>query len=100
TYCASLPPLGAEPRAGGPPAGRWWRAGYAGPPLVALSEDAAKGAHLKIGDKITLSLLGREIDARVAFSRKVDFGGFGASFPIVLNETAVAGADLRHVAIA
>jgi putative ABC transport system permease protein len=96
----TLSALPGEPRDAGTTVGRWWRAGYAGPPLVALSEDAAKGAHLKVGDEITLSLLGREIDARVAVKRKVDFGGFGASFPIVLNEAAVAGADLRHVAIA
>ena len=49
---------------------------------------------------ITLSILGRDIDAKVAVLRKVDFGGFGASFPVVLNSAALAGADLRHVAIA
>ncbi len=36
----------------------------------------------------------------MAVLRKVDFGGFGASFPIVLDPAALAGADLRHVAIA
>jgi putative ABC transport system permease protein len=80
--------------------GAWWPAAYAGPPLVALDEQAAKGARVKLGDSITLSVLGREIDAKVAVLRKVDFGGFGATFPVVLTPSALAGADLRHVAIA
>jgi putative ABC transport system permease protein len=36
----------------------------------------------------------------VAVLRKVDFGGFGASFPLVVTPQAVAGANLRQVAIA
>jgi len=55
---------------------------------------------VKVGDTITVSLLGRDIDARVAVLRKVDLGGFGASFPIVLDPAAIAGADLSNVAIA
>ncbi len=80
--------------------GAWWPADYSGPPLVALDEQAAKGAQIKLGDTITLSILGREIDARVAVLRRVDFGSFGASFPVVLDPAALEGADLRHVAIA
>ena len=80
--------------------GRWWPETYAGEPLVALDVQAAQGASIKVGDAITLSVLGRDIDARVAALRKVDFGGFGASFPVVLTPSALEGADLRHVAIA
>jgi putative ABC transport system permease protein len=49
---------------------------------------------------ITVDVLGRRIDARVAVLRKVDVAGFGASFPVVLDPTALAGADLKAVAIA
>ncbi len=96
----TLSALGAAPREAGIVAGRWWPANYAGPPLVALSTDAAKGARLKVGDAITLSILGRQIDARVAVLRKIDLGGFGASFPVVVDAAALAGADLSDVAIA
>src|SRR6185369_14177652 len=75
-------------------------AAYAGPPLVAMDVDVAKGADIKLGDKITLSVLGREIEARVSVLRKVEFGSFGASFPLILTPSAVAGANLRQVAIA
>ena len=81
-------------------AGAWWTPDYAGPPLVAFEQEAAKGADLKVGDMITLQILGREIDAQIAVLREVDWGGFGANFGVILNTGAVAGANPRHVAIA
>ncbi|MBS0410985.1 MAG: FtsX-like permease family protein [Proteobacteria bacterium] len=96
----TLSAIGPEPPNAGVTDGAWWPSTYAGEPQVAVSLDAARGGNLKVGDQITLSILGREIDAKVAVLRKVDFGGFGASFPLVLDPAALAGADLRHVAIA
>jgi len=81
-------------------AGAWWTPDYAGPPLVAFEQDAARGAGLKVGDMITLQVLGREIDAKIAVLREVDWGGFGANFGVILNTGAIAGANPRHVAIA
>jgi putative ABC transport system permease protein len=92
--------LGPEPPNAGVTHGRWWKADYAGPPLVALSRDPAEGKAIKVGDTITLQVLGRDIDAEVAVIRRVDFGSFGASFPIVLTPNALEGATPRHVAIA
>jgi putative ABC transport system permease protein len=92
--------IGPRPEDPGITEGRWWPANYAGPPLLAMDVDAAKGGEVKIGDAVTLSVLGRDIDTRVAVLRKVDFGGFGASFPLVVTPQAVAGANLRQVAIA
>jgi putative ABC transport system permease protein len=46
--------------------GRWWPADYSGPPLVSLDVEAARAAGLKVGDSITVSILGREIDATIA----------------------------------
>lgn len=96
----SLSAIGAEPPNAGIIQGRWWRADHAGPPLVALSRDPAEGMAIKVGDAITLSVLGREIDATVAVIRDVDFGSFGASFPVIITPSALEGASPRHVAIA
>ncbi|HEY8002734.1 MAG TPA: FtsX-like permease family protein [Phenylobacterium sp.] len=96
----SMSAIGPKPEDPGIQDGRWWPADYAGPPLVAMDVDVAKGEDVKVGDAVTLSVLGRDIEARVAVLRKVDFGGFGASFPLVLTPDAVAGANLRQVAIA
>ena len=92
--------IGPKPAEAGIVEGRWWPANYAGPPLVAMDVDVAKGAAVKLGDVIVFQVLGREIEARVAVLRKVEFGGFGASFPLVLTPSAFEGATLRQVAIA
>ena len=95
-----LSAIGAEPVGANVVEGRWWPANYAGPPLVALEKDVAEAGGLGVGDMLTVSILGREIDARVAALRKVDFGGFGPAFTLVIDPAALAGADLRGVAIA
>jgi putative ABC transport system permease protein len=96
----SLSAIGAQPANAGVIEGRWWPANYGGPPLVALENQIAAAGGLKLGDTITLSLLGRDIEARVAVIRKVDWGGFGPSFAVIIDPAAVAGAQLRNVAIA
>jgi putative ABC transport system permease protein len=96
----SFSAIGREPPNAGVVAGRWWPADYAGPPLVAISQEPARAANLRIGDTLTLSVLGREITAKVAAIRRIDFGAFGASFPLVLTPSAIEGANPRHVAIA
>ena len=92
--------IGSEPQGAEVLAGRWWPAGYAGPPLAALDKDVADAAGLKRGDVITLSLLGRDIDARIAVLRRVSFGGFGPSFTVVIDPHTLQGATLSQVAIA
>src|SRR5205085_5211033 len=57
-------------------------------------------AGIKVGDDVTLQVFGFEIGAKVAALRKVDFGSFGASFPLVVTPSAFAGATLPEVAIA
>ncbi|HXA39770.1 MAG TPA: FtsX-like permease family protein [Phenylobacterium sp.] len=96
----SMSAIGPEPEGAGIEDGHWWAASYAGPAQVAMDVDVARGEKIKVGDAVTLSVLGRDIDAKVAVLRKVDFGGFGASFPLVVTPSAMEGANLRQVAIA
>jgi putative ABC transport system permease protein len=96
----SMSAIGAEPGGADVVAGHWWPANYAGPPLVAIEADAAEPAGLHVGDTMSLSILGRDMDARIAAIRKVDFDGFGPAFTVILDPAALAGATLRQVAIA
>jgi putative ABC transport system permease protein len=96
----SVSAIGPEPAAANLISGHWWPSGYTGPPLIALQDELARGAGLKVGDAVTLSLLGRRLEARIAAARKVDFGGFGPNFSIIIDPAALAGAQLRQVAIA
>lgn len=65
--------------------GKWWAANYDGPTLISLDQEVAKGAGLRIGDPMSLNVLGREIDGRIANLRKVDFSTGGQNFVLVLS---------------
>jgi putative ABC transport system permease protein len=64
-------------------AGRWWPADYRGPPLVSLDVAAARSVGLEVGDSITVSVLGREIEARIGSLREIDWDTMGFNFVIV-----------------
>lgn len=64
-------------------AGRWWPPDYSGPPVVSLDVAAARAVGLKVGDPITVSVLGREIEARIASLREIDWETMGFNFVIV-----------------
>lgn len=64
-------------------AGKWWPADYAGPPLISLDVEAARAAGLKVGDDLTISILGREIDAKIASLREINWDTMGFNFVIV-----------------
>jgi putative ABC transport system permease protein len=95
-----LSALGAAPPDANVTAGRWWPADYRGPPLLMMNEEIARAAGLGPGDAVTLSVLGREMEVRIAGLRKVEFGRFGASFALILDASAFDGAGLTSVAIA
>jgi putative ABC transport system permease protein len=65
--------------------GSWWAPDYTGPTLISLEDDVAHGARLKLGDTMTLNVLGREITGRIANLRKVDFTTGGQNFVLVLS---------------
>ncbi len=96
----SISAIAGEPPNAGVTAGHWWPANYTGAPEIVLDEEAARAGNLKVGDVVTLSILGREIDARIAATRKVEFGAFGPAFAIIITPQALEGAGLNDVAIA
>jgi putative ABC transport system permease protein len=58
---------------------------YRGPPLVSIEDRAAEALGLKIGDAITVAVLGVEVPARIAALRTIDWGGLGLNFAIVFS---------------
>ncbi len=73
-------------------AGEWWPAGYAGPPLISFSAEEATEIGLKLGDTITVNILGREITATIASFRQVNFETAGIGFVMSMNPAALQGA--------
>ena len=65
--------------------GQWWPANYAGPPLVSIDERAAKATGLKLGDRLTISVLGVEIEAKIASFREINWDTLGFNFVLVFS---------------
>lgn len=72
--------------------GQWWPADYRGPPLVSLDQEAAEILGLKVGDTLTVSVLGREIEARIASLREIHWDTMGFNFIMVFPPSTLAGA--------
>jgi putative ABC transport system permease protein len=66
-------------------AGQWWPADYKGPTQISLDQAIARGTGLKIGDTMTLNVLGRSFEGRISSLRKVDFTTGGQNFVLVLS---------------
>ena len=76
---------GAAPKGTSVAAGKWWAANYSGPTLISFDAELARGMHLKIGDMLTLNVLGRELQGRIANLRNVDFTTGRQNFTLVLS---------------
>lgn len=63
--------------------GKWWPKDYAGPPLISLDDQAAQALGLKVGDTLSVSVLGVDITARIANTRKIDWQSLGFNFAIL-----------------
>jgi putative ABC transport system permease protein len=78
--------------------GQWWPKDYAGSPEVSMAADIAAGLGLKIGDEISVNVLGREIAARITNLRKVDWTNLGINFVLVFTPNTFAGAPYSNLA--
>ena len=75
--------------------GEWWQPDYHGPPLVSFEKKVADGLGLKIGDPVTVNVLGRNITARIANLRTLDWQSLGINFVMVFSPATFRGAP-RH----
>ena len=79
-------------------AGKWWDASYSGEPLVSLETRTAEDLGLKIGDTITVNVLGRNVTARIANLRAVDWENLGINFVLVFSPGTFSGAPHSDIA--
>lgn len=77
---AALPPPGTRLSAG-----EWWPEHYQGPPLVSFDERAAQGLGLKLGDSITVNVLGREVTARIASLREIEWTSLALNHAMIFS---------------
>lgn len=94
TYSATVP------RGSRVVAGKWWPADYKGPPLVSFDAGLARSMGLKVGDTLTVNVLGREITATIANLREIDWTSLGINFTIVMAPGLLEGAPQTFIATA
>jgi putative ABC transport system permease protein len=78
--------------------GQWWAADYQGPPLISLDADTAKAFGLKIGDTLTVNLLGREITGTIYNLRQIDWSSLSINFVMVFSPGLISSAPQTHIA--
>ncbi|MDM8168144.1 FtsX-like permease family protein [Roseovarius sp.] len=78
--------------------GDWWGEGYEGEPQVSFAAEEAAEMGLKLGDEITVNILGRDITATLTSFREVDFSTAGMGFIMVMNQAALEAAPHTFIA--
>jgi putative ABC transport system permease protein len=72
-------------------AGQWWAPDYKGPMLLSIEEDVADAFDIGPGDRMTLSVMGRELEGEVANVREEKDRDFGLNFLLIASPD-----PLRH----
>ncbi len=88
----------APPRGSRLVEGSWWPADYRGPPLISLDSEVAHAFGLKLGDHLTVNLLGREITGAIANLREVDWSTLAINFVMVFSPGVLEAAPQTHIA--
>jgi putative ABC transport system permease protein len=86
TYADELPPGNTLVR------GDWWEPGYDGEPLVSIDAEFAEALDLRVGDYLTIGVLGVERSARIASLRRIDWESLGFNYVLVFSPNALADA--------
>ncbi len=79
-------------------AGSWWEPGYDGEPVVSFEADLAKLLGLKIGDMVTVNVLGRNVSAKITNLREVKWESLSLNFVMVFSPNTLKGAPHNYLA--
>lgn len=86
TYAAAAPDNAALA------AGKWWPKDYSGTPLVSFSAEEGRELGLKLGDTVTVNVLGRDVTAKIASFRTVKWQSLSINFVMIFSPNTFAGA--------
>jgi putative ABC transport system permease protein len=78
--------------------GQWWPPDYQGPPLVSFEKKIAQALGLRLGDPVTVNVLGRNLTARLANLRALDWDSLGINFVMVFSPATFRSAPATDIA--
>jgi putative ABC transport system permease protein len=73
-------------------AGKWWPKDYKGPPLVSVDQQLADAVGLRLGDRLSVGVLGVERTATIASFRRIDWDSMGFNYVLVFSPNTLADA--------
>ncbi|MCZ0963161.1 ABC transporter permease [Paracoccus benzoatiresistens] len=79
-------------------AGEWWAPDHSGPPLLSFGAEEAEELGLRLGDRVTVNILGRDITGTVANFRQLDFRSGGIGFVMIFDAATLGSAPQTHIA--
>lgn len=79
-------------------AGQWWPPSYQGPPLVSLDAESARALDVRVGDMLSVAIMGVEVQARVASLRRIQWDNMGFNFAMVFSPGLLEAAPHSHMA--
>jgi putative ABC transport system permease protein len=78
--------------------GAWWPEDYRGEPLVSFEVELGRALGLKIGDKITFNVLGRNVTAKLANFRTVEWDSLNINFVMIFSPNTLEAAPYNILA--
>jgi putative ABC transport system permease protein len=73
-------------------AGTWWSPDHSGEPLVSFEVELAQRLGLKLGDTVTVNILGRNVTARITNLREVKWESLAINFVMVFSPNTLRAA--------
>jgi putative ABC transport system permease protein len=78
--------------------GAWWSAEQGTKPLVSFEAELARQLGLKVGDSVTVNVLGRDLTATIFNLRRVEWRNLGINFVMVFSPGTFRGAPHSDLA--
>ena len=72
--------------------GQWWPPDYRGEPQVSFDAELGRALDLAPGDEVTVNVLGRQVTAKLANLRTVDWQSLGINFVMIFSPNTFAEA--------
>lgn len=78
--------------------GEWWPSDYDGPPLISVDENLGRAMNLDVGDRMTVNVLGRSIEAEIANFRDIEWSELRINFVLIFSPGMVSDAPQSYIA--
>jgi putative ABC transport system permease protein len=78
--------------------GEWWTKDHEGEQLVSFEAELGDALGLKVGDEVTVNVLGRNVTAKIANFRTVQWNSFGINFVMIFSPNTLRAAPYNMLA--